>query len=356
MRCLRGCLCSIAVSVVAVRAIGQQPSQPLLLPPPFNASTQTSESLPSPASNVDETSEPWHPPEAALPSTSTAAPPAVAASTSPNSSSPTPEPAANPVDESLPVPSDATTSNVTGEAKASSDIVLEQPRKWYERAFMLVPVPWDTGIELGINGSAGTSDSFSMRTGGYMKRQSRFSRLNLSTYYNRTTSGSVTTQNNAQFDIRNDWLLDDKSPWTLFGQSSVFYDQFKDFDWQTNFDTGVGYRIFYENDLELTARMGGGVSREFGSVDNQWVPESLFGFDYSQQLSQTQKFYSKLDYFPQWDGAGDFRLVADTGWEVVLVQPSNLSLKISATDRFDSSPNGTQPNLVNYSIMLLLKL
>jgi hypothetical protein len=49
-------------------------------------------------------------------------------------------------------------------------------------------------------------------------------------------------------------------------------------------------------------------------------------------------------------------MVADMGWEVVLVQPSNLSLKLSATDRFDSTPNGAEPNLVNYSALLLLKL
>ena len=79
--------------------------------------------------------------------------------------------------------------------------------------------------------------------------------------------------------------------------------------------------------------------------------------EYSQQLSPSQKLYGKLDYFPEIDHPVDFRIVADTGWEVVLVQPSNLSLKISATDRYDSSPSGgSEPHLVNYSVMMILKL
>ena len=175
-------------------------------------------------------------------------------------------------------------------------------------------------------------------------------------YYNRTGSGGDITQNNAQFDVRNDWLLDEKSPWTLFAQNNEFYDEFKDFNVQTNLDTGIGYRFFHETDLTLTGRVGGGVSREFGGVDDRWVPESLFGCEYNQQLNATQKFYAKLDYFPEWDEVGEFRLVADAGWEVVLVQPSNLSLKISATDRYDSTPNGAEPQLLNYSVLLLLKL
>jgi hypothetical protein len=106
----------------------------------------------------------------------------------------------------------------------------------------------------------------------------------------------------------------------------------------------------------LIGRIGGGTSREVGGPDDRWVPESLVGFEYSQQLSATQKFYGKLDYYPEWEELGEYRMVADTGWEIEFVQPSNLSLKISASDRYDSTPNGAEPHLLNYSVLLLLKL
>ena len=106
----------------------------------------------------------------------------------------------------------------------------------------------------------------------------------------------------------------------------------------------------------LIGRVGAGTSREFGGEDDRWVPEGLFGVEYSQQLNATQKVYSKLDWFPELDDTGEFRAVADVGWEVVLVQPSNLSLKISANDRYDSTPEWGRAALMNYSVLLLLKL
>jgi putative salt-induced outer membrane protein YdiY len=252
-------------------------------------------------------------------------------------------------------PTDPVTVQVENEgtlnvAEAGATPDSDSPTMWFD------PLPWDTGIELGVNGSSGTSESLSIRTGGYVKRESRFSKLDLRSYYNYTTTGGLPTQNNAELDARNDWLLDDRSPWTLYGTGNLFYDEFQAFDLQTSANTGVGYRFVHEPGLDFIARFGGGVSREIGGPDDRWVPESLLGFEYAQQLSATQKFYGKLDYYPEWEEIGEYRLVADTGWEIVLVQPSNLSLKISATDRYDSTPNGAEPHLLNYSVLLLLKL
>lgn len=309
-----------------------------LLPPPVGGAAAATpapaaEILPAPA---DANSTPWHPPEGT----------AIEATAEP--------PATLMLDGvTTPIPGQ---SGVIGDQKTGTGVIDDRPPTWYEKAFLLVPAPWDSGVELGLNGSAGSQDSLSLRTGGYIKRKSRFSKLDLSSYYNRTSAGGDVTQNNAQFDVRNDWLLDEKSPWTLFVTNNVFYDEFKAFDVQTNADTGVGYRFFHQKELELIGRVGGGVSREFGGPDDRWVPESLFGVEYNQQIWATQKVYAKVDYFPEWDQIGEYRVVADTGWEVLLVQPSNLSLKVSATDRYDSTPNGAEPHLVNYSVLLLLKL
>jgi putative salt-induced outer membrane protein YdiY len=261
-----------------------------------------------------------------------------------------------PTDELLPLPAAAAPS-LQNESEESGELLdLNEPSDWYQPTYWFGPAPWDTGVELGLNGSSGTNESLSIRTGGYVKRESRFSKLDLSAYYNRTTDGGTATQNNAQVDVRNDWLLDEHSPWTLYGTMNLFYDEFQAFDLQASGNTGVGYRFVHEPGLEMLARVGAGTSREIGGPDDRWVPESLAGFEYSQQLSTTQKFYGKLDYYPEWEEIGEYRMVADTGWEIELVQPSNLSLKISASDRYDSTPNGAEPHLLNYSVLLLLKL
>ena len=207
-----------------------------------------------------------------------------------------------------------------------------------------------------MNGSSGTSDSFSVRSGAYIKRESRFSKLDFDTNYNLTTGDGKSTQNNAKLDLTNDWLIDEKSPWTLFAKTNFFYDKFATFDLQTNLNMGVGYRFVHSPELDLMTRVGAGAERELGGTDNDWVPESLVGFEYSQRVTKTQKFYGKIEYFPEWDQVGEFRAVADAGWEIELVQPSNLSLKLSASDRYDSTPDGVNPHLLNYSVLLLLKL
>jgi len=254
------------------------------------------------------------------------------------------------------IPPSPTATPTQGDGEFSPHINrLEEPPS-QRFGFWLAPAPWDTSLELGLNGSSGTNESLSLRAGGSTKRQSRYSKLTMSSYYNRTTRGGTATQNNATFDIRNDWLLDESSPWTLYGTGNVFYDQFQAFDLQTNVNSGVGYRFIHDPELEIIGRCGAGASREFGSPDDRLVPESLFGFEYSQKLSSTQKFYGKLDYFPEWDEIGEYRIVADMGWEIALVEPANMSLKLAASNRYDSTPNGANPHLVNYSILLLLRL
>jgi hypothetical protein len=331
----------ITVSLLALVAHGQSDSSfgpALMSPPPYD-----------PIGAPAETSSLWPAPVDGSPH---ALPISSVSPAEPQSSDISPIP----IEEQLPPPTGADSKLNNGSTAESELLDLDEPSVWYQPTYWFGPAPWDTGIELGLNGSSGTSDTLSIRTGGYVKRESRFSKLDLSAYYNRTTDGGAATQNNAQADVRNDWLLDEQSPWTLYGTVNLFYDEFQAFDLQTSGNTGVGYRFVHEPGLEMMARLGAGTSREIGGPDDRWVPESLVGFEYSQQLSSTQKFYGKLDYYPEWEEVGEYRMVADTGWEIELVQPSNLSLKISATDRYDSTPNGADPHLLNYSVLLLLKL
>ncbi|MEM6654189.1 MAG: DUF481 domain-containing protein [Planctomycetota bacterium] len=226
---------------------------------------------------------------------------------------------------------------------------------WYQPAYWLGPIPWDTGIELGINGSSGTSESFSLRTGGYVKRESDLHKLALSLYYNNTSADGETTQSNALLDGRRDWLLDN-SPWSLFALTQVFYDEFQAFDLNVNVNGGLGYQLVDSEPIKLGSSFGAGASREFGGPEDEWTPEAQLGFNYEQRIYDAHKFYAKVDYFPEWENFNRYRVLSDIGLEIELSRPSNVSLKLSATDRFDSDPDGVRPHNTNYSILLLWKL
>ncbi len=323
---IRGLL-ALGLWLPASWAAAQSETGPTLAAPP------TTPSAPAATPAADPPSEPWTPPAGAAVS-----------------------PPGGVVDE-LPAPevkdASATTAPVDAETKA---LIESGPVTWYVPNSWFGPTPWDSGIELGINGTSGTNDSFSIRSGGYIKRESRFSKLDFNTVYNLTTGDGETTQNNAKVDLTNDWLIDEKLPWTLFAKGTVFYDEFATFDIQTNVNSGIGYRWVHNPQLDFMTRVGVGAQREFGGDDDKWTPESLFGAEYTHRFAKTQKVYSKFEYYPEWDEVGEFRAIADAGWEVELSQPSKLSLKLSVSDRYDSTPEGASPHLLNYSVLMLMKL
>ena len=96
--------------------------------------------------------------------------------------------------------------------------------------------------------------------------------------------------------------------------------------------------------------------REFGGIDDEWVPEANFGADFEHCLTKRQKLKLTTDYYPSWEDSDNFRLVSNANWEILLDEATNLSLKIGAVDRYDSTPNGLQHNDIDYYVTLLWKL
>ncbi|MEM7478053.1 MAG: DUF481 domain-containing protein [Planctomycetota bacterium] len=225
---------------------------------------------------------------------------------------------------------------------------------WYYAWTWLPYDGWENSAELGINGSDGNAQSFSFQTGARFKRKTEANLLDFRISHNRTKAGGVETQNNALFYGDYERFLGE-SPWTFFVKNGLEYDEFKAFDIRYNINSGVGYSFFNTDDLTLKARFGAGVSREFGGPNNDWTPEALFGMDYEHQINKRNKLMAKVDYFPNWTDFSDFRLVSDVGWEHLIDEEGNFSVRLGANDRYDSTPNGLRPNDINYQALFLYK-
>ncbi|MEM6329812.1 MAG: DUF481 domain-containing protein [Planctomycetota bacterium] len=323
-------------------APGPAPAQPASSPPPA-APPAVVGSPPLPGSPPPLGSPPLPAPVEVLPPPGSAPPVEAAPPIAPLAA-----PAA-PVGATPTVVEDAAAAEGVAEA-----IEEEPPARWYQPIYWFGPAPWDSGFELGINGSTGTSDTLSIRTGGYIKRETDRNKVDLSLYYNKTTANGEETQNNAILKARNDRDIG-QLPWSVFLMTQVFYDEFQAFDLNVNVNSGLGFKVFDEEWVKLRTSIGAGASREFGGAADRWVPEAQFGLDWEQQISPTQKFYAGVDYFPEFEDFGSFRVVSDMGLEIELSRPSNVSLKLSATDRYDSSPDGVRPHITNYSVLLLWK-
>ena len=257
--------------------------------------------------------------------------------------------------ELVPTPADGDPQpSPTDTGPLNSDAV-PPPLVWYQPGYWFGPTPWDVGIELGINGAQGTREAISFRGGGRIERKSDWSEFRAEGFYNRNKAGGVETQNNAQFDARNDWLLPD-SPWTVFGLTTLLYDEFQAFDLRVTLHGGVGHQFCDGERASLRGRFGAGTSREVGGPDNTWVPEAVFGGEFKYKISDSQKFHINTEYFPKWEDYREYRVVTDAGWTIDLDEPGNTSLKLSVNDQYDSTPNGANPNLLNYSVLLLWSL
>lgn len=213
---------------------------------------------------------------------------------------------------------------------------------------------WSISYELGINGSDGNAVNFNVSTGLDLERKTESRQTKITFKYANASNDDVLTRDFALLRGRNEYLFGD-SPWSLFAESLLEYDRFQAFDLRVTLASGLGYR-FVDNDTTLIkSRMGLGTSREIGGPNDEWKPELVLGGDFKHQLTDRQKLYCTIDYYPNWTEFSDFRLITDAGWELVLDGESHTSLKIGVIDRYDSTPEGRKANDLNYSLLLMWK-
>jgi putative salt-induced outer membrane protein YdiY len=211
---------------------------------------------------------------------------------------------------------------------------------------------WEGSCELGFNGSEGNSQTLDFRFGFDAKRKTDANIIDLDLDYHKKTADNQETANRMFLDSRYEWLQGD-SPWTSFVHQTTEYDEFKAYNVRVTLDMGVGYQFLDNDATSLMARLGSGVSHEIDGPDRKVVPELTCGLDFEHQLTKRQKFKASTEYMPDVTNCADFRLTTKLDWEVLLDEDWNLSLKLGLLDRYDSTPNGSKPNDLDYSITLL---
>lgn len=230
----------------------------------------------------------------------------------------------------------------------------EEVVSWYQVPWRWITKGWDNHAEFGLDGSSGNADTLAIQTGLEMKRKTDLYTLSLDIDYRQASASNQITEDNGRLNLDYDRLLGD-SPWSAFGKFGLEFDEFKAFDLRLNLNGGLGYYWLRNDTTNFVTRFGAGASREIGAPDDAWTPEGVFGLEADHQLSSRQKVKAKLDYFPAWDDFDNYRLVADVAWETLLDSSDNLSLRLSVTNRYDSTPQGAEPNDFYYSALLLYK-
>jgi putative salt-induced outer membrane protein YdiY len=241
----------------------------------------------------------------------------------------------------------------TGPPADAESYQVGETENWFQFAPPTL-VDWDGSVELGINGTEGNAQTFSMRAGASLERETDTNIWKSELIYAKTEADSVKTQHEALLRLRYERLFE--SPWTWYVRFEALYDEFRAFDLRLVLNTGLGYRFIDTDVTKLASRAGAGVSRELGGPSDDYVPEANFGLDFERQITERQKLTFVADYYPDWRDFTNYRLVSDLAWVLLLDEASDLNLKVSVIDQYDSTPEGRKPNDLTYAILLLWKL
>ena len=257
-----------------------------------------------------------------------------------------------PGDLDLPVP-ESIAEQIDGELVVEPAPLESEVIRWYQYPQYWMR-GWDSHAEFGLDGSSGNASTLAIQTGLETKRQTDLYTLALDVDYRQASNRGTTTEDNGRFNLDYDRILLESS-WAAFSKYGMEWDEFKAFDLRVWGNAGVAYHWVRTDDANLVTRFGAGASKEIGAPDDAWIPEAVFAAEGQRQLTSRQKVRGKVEYFPAWEDFGNFRLVSDLAWEILLDGSENLSLRLSATDRYDSTPQGAKKNDLYYSLLLLYK-
>lgn len=221
----------------------------------------------------------------------------------------------------------------------------------FEGAIITKPPPppkyWSGGVDLGLNGATGNSELFNLLAGFTANRKSSGNLFSSSLVYSYAKQNGAVTQQQALFNAR-DEILFPGSPWTLFTSTNAEYDEFKNYDFVFGQYAGVGYAIVDNDTLNWRIRAGAGASKQFGGPQNNWVPEGIFGTDFSYKFNDRQSFVASGDYYPNLQRFSQYRVRARAAYQIVLDPQTCTTLRLGVQDRYDSNSGNSQPNDFNY--------
>lgn len=212
-------------------------------------------------------------------------------------------------------------------------------------------VGWTRSVDLGINGSSGSSDTFNGRAALNLSRKTERMETTAGLLYLYQRDNEGVTKDRGEANLRNDWLLKD-SRWRIWAQGKGEYDADADWDFRVSGAAGVGYEFIQNDKTTLVGRVGLGASREIGGASNEIVPEGVLGADFTHKLNDRNSLFANVDYYPDLSEFGEFRTVSKAGWETIVDPETKLNLKLGIEHRYDSDPGDSEASEIDYFVTL----
>ncbi len=160
------------------------------------------------------------------------------------------------------------------------------------------------------------------------------------------------TANNAQADLRRDWLLPNYR-WFAFGALRYQFDAFQSWKHRVIVSAGPGYNLLDREKQTLDVRFGPAYTRDFSGDSNNKI-EILTALDYTWQPRNRIKItLSNQFYTETWPDAGQFRNLTSAEWTTTILKEPELNLILGVNNEYESDlePPSKKNNLKYYSTL-----
>jgi len=199
---------------------------------------------------------------------------------------------------------------------------------------------WRGSVDLGVNGSEGNSENFAARGTLAAKRVTPTLETIALFRYIYVTDNGIKSKSRGDLNLRNDWLWT-SSPWGFFAEGKLEYDEFQPWALRSSLFLGPSYTFWSTETTTLRGRAGLGVTREFGSQRNQFLPEALFGLDAAHRLSDRSRLFGSTEVLPNLADFPEHRTETRLGYELLVDPQTHLNVKFGVTSRYNSDPGET---------------
>jgi putative salt-induced outer membrane protein len=197
------------------------------------------------------------------------------------------------------------------------------------------PPKWKFKAELGVTGTSGNTRTQDLRAAIGALLETPDERWKFDGVYSRSKTDGETTAKNWYLAGLHDWLFHD-SPWLLFATARYDWDAFQSWDSRISVGVGAGYTVIDTEKTKARLRAGFNETREKGGPnDGDWRPEGMLGAEATHKLTSNQTLEGTIQWFPDLQNSGEYRVVATAAWSVKLTD-NGLSLKAGVEDEYDT--------------------
>jgi putative salt-induced outer membrane protein YdiY len=205
---------------------------------------------------------------------------------------------------------------------------------------------WERSIEMGLDGSAGVSQSETLRLGLELKYEDDKDRWRSNTIFYLDRSEHETSEQKTITDLTKDWLLKD-SKWFYYSHSGFDWDKFKDWDYRIRQYGGIGYQFIKNEKWDVLGRLGLGATHTIGTeISDETTAEAPVGFAIKRNIKDKHTMECRNIFFPSLTNVGEHRNVTDVNWDIKFDYLRGFGLKVGVYNEYDSTE--TSKNDLDY--------